>query len=284
MLIQIYIKNEPLARCEVLIAKEDASVSIPVSELPAFSETVKAGSLDIVVVKPTENMGMRAAIEIAAAIRKLHSEGATVQVQCPDKPILDGICSMEYVDADGNAVKCVPAGTKPPAPSRSRATPSKSPARRQDGPKPKQEPDPRPAPEPAGSVDDAPDPEPGGGESYSDLVNDPQFASGNDADVKPAEEPVKERDVVMENTPKVMEIMREAGVPSGQVPGVLEALREAMDASITFPMQVKLKLARDKATDDMDPARTAELVQPRFDELKKLLDEIDAANAAKAGG
>ena len=63
---------------------------------------------------------------------------------------------------------------------------------------------------------------------------------------------------------------------------MLEALREAMDANITLPMQIKLKLSKDGATGDMDPDKTAKLVAPVFDQLKTLLNEIDDHNAGDA--
>lgn len=300
MLIQIYIKNEPLAPCHLLIAKEDAGITVPAADLASLLER---DDITVALVKPSENMAMKAAIETAKAIRESKFSDGPVQVQCPDKAILDGICSMEYTGPDGSPVKCVPAGTKPAQGQKSKTKDS--------GKKPAGQNPPKPGPVARGAQDASANGGPGGlkqegtstddggasggpeglvqdgagsngGESFGDLMKDPEFVSGNEVavkDEKPAEKP---RDPVAENTPRIMGILKETGVPSGQIPGVLEALREAMDAGITLPMQVKLKLAKDGATGDMDPEETAKRVAPRFDELKALLKEIDDANAAKS--
>lgn len=292
MLVQIYAKNEPLAKCDLLIAKEDATLTIPISAFAA----IQGHPVETVLVRPGENMAMKAAVVIAKAIREACEVSSPVFVQCADKNILDGICSMDYEGPAGGPIKCVPAGTKPPAASRNRnrsssqktAKPAASGAARamanaqaaDAGFVPGQKPVDKPADAPCPVKDEPPA---GQDEDVSALLSDPSLVQGGEIPVDPGPEPEPEKpDPAVANAPKVMSILKECGVPSGQIPGVLEALRESMDASITLPMQVKLKLARDGATGDMDPDETAKLVAPRFDELKALLKEIDDANAAKA--
>lgn len=283
MLIQIYIKNEPLAQCDILVAKEDASIPVPAAELADLLS--RAGSIRVALAGPAENMAMRAAIEVSGAIRDIRPENGTVYVKCPDKAILDGLCSMQYADANGNPVKCVPEGSKPAPPPRVRNK-AKPPAPKGDSSKD--------APgsggkSGAGNEDGkdgtapASDGKPAD-EDMGELMKDPAFVKDGEAvlggtDPEPAPAP---RDPVKENTPKIMGILKDAGIPSSQIPGTLEALREAMDPNITLPMQVKLKLAKDGAADGMVPDEIAKRVAPRFDELKSMLKEIDDANAAKS--
>ena len=291
MLIQVYVKNEPVQKCDLLIAREDAAVTIPVAELADLRDR----EMDVKLVKAHENMGMKAAVLAAEAIASAEAVSSPVFIACSDKAILDGMCSMEYAGPAGGPVKCVPSGTKPQAPPRVRnkAKP-KAPAQAGAAPdaagKPSGE---TPAGTPAGAAadteaDGAPAPVPGPADGPEGLVEvmdalgDPSLVKDGEVNTDPgAQEDTGEPDPTLENTKRIMGILKEKGVPSGQIPGVLEALREAMDANITLPMQVKLKLAKDGATGDMDPDKTAELVAPAFDELKALLKEIDDRNAAK---
>lgn len=283
MLIQVYVKDEPVVKCDLLIAKEDAVAKVPIAGLKDLLESPMA----IRLVKPHENMGMKAAVYAAEAIATAEAVSSPVFVACADKAILDGMCSMDYAGPAGGPIKCMPSGTKPQAPPR---------VRNRAKPKPQEKPAPEPPAEPeapgqdnAGAPDGSAAPAPGAaaGETYAGLMDDPAFVKGDEADLgdtapepaPPAPDPAP--DPAVANAPKIMKILKDRGVPSGQVPGVLEALREAMDARITLPMQVKLKLAKDGATGDMDPEETARLVAPAFDELKALLKEIDDRNAAK---
>lgn len=277
MLIQVYVKDEPVVKCDLLIAREDAVAKIPISGLKDLLEN----PMDIQLVKPHENMGMKAAVYAAEAIATAEAVSSPVFVACADKAILDGMCSMDYAGPAGGPIKCMPSGTKPQAPPK---------VRNRAKPKPQE----KPAPEPPAGPDaagkdgrDMPDenaaPDAVPGETYAGLMADPAFVKGDEADLGDAapEQAPPAPDPTLENTKKIMSILKDRGVPSGQIPGVLEALREAMDPRITLPMQVKLKLARDGATGDMDPEATAKLVAPVFDELKALLKEIDDRNAGK---
>lgn len=288
MLIQVYIKNEPVEKCDLLIAKEDAVLSIPVSNLKELQDA----ELSVAIVKASENMAMKAAVYAAGAIAGAKSVSSPVFVACPDKAILDGMCSMEYDGPAGGPIKCVPSGTKPqPAPrvrNRTRPKAAEQPAGQDDGQDGKEaatSPDgatPANTPETAAS-------RPGNGaepaeeDSMQGILSDPALVKDGEVNTDGAGEPEApgKPDPTIGNTKSIMAILKEQGVPSGQIPGVLEALREAMDASITLPMQVKLKLAKDGATGDMDPEKTAKLVAPRFDELKSLLKEIDEHNSRK---
>lgn len=283
MLIQVYIKNEPLVKCDVLIARDDAVMSIPASEL----EDLQAREMGVRLVKPNENMAMKAAVFVADAIKDAESVSSPVFIACPDKAIMDGLCSMEYRGPAGGLVKCAAHGTKQQAPPRVR--------NKAKPPQPKPGPKATPADEGAGT---AAGQDPGAGtdagskpagaekppeEDMSQLMQDPSLTQDGevvlgDTSGEPAPAP---RDPVKENTPRIMGILKETGIPSGQIPGVLEALREAIDPNVTLPMQVKLKLAKDGAMDGMTPEETAKRVAPKFEELKHMLDEIDAANGAK---
>lgn len=291
MLIQVYIKNEPLVKCDVLIARDDAVMSVPAAQLKSLQES----EMDVRLVRPFENMGMKAAVFVADAIKNAGSVSSPVFISCPDKSIMDGICSMEYVDPAGGPIKCIASGTKPQSPPRVRNR-AKQPAPKpvpagdkkagaKDGAKPGQEAGAAPAP---GTGPVPGDGAPAGGKPADDdlgrLMQDPDLTKNGEvvlagAADAPADGP---RDPVKENTPKIMGILKDAGIPSGQIPGVLEALREAVDAQITLPMQVRLKLAKDGATGDMDPDETSGRVAPKFDELKSMLNEIDTANSAKS--
>lgn len=281
MLIQIYIKNEPLVQCDVLVARDDAVMSIPVSGLQSLQER----QISVRLIKPGENMAMKAAVFVADAIKNAGAVSSPVFISCPDKAILDGICSMDYEGPAGGPIKCAVSGTKPqPAPRvRNKAKPKdagqavKDAAAAAAGAE-------RAAAEKMAAAQPAGDAEsPGSDEDMARLMQDPAFAKNGEVvlDETSGGPPAEPRDPVKENTPKIMSILKDTGIPSGQIPGVLEALREAMDAQITLPMQVKLKLAKDRATDGMAPEETAKRVAPKFDELKALLKEIDDANAAK---
>lgn len=294
MLIQVYVKNEPIQKCDLLIAREDAVVNVPVAELADLRDR----KMDVKLVKAHENMGMKAAVLAAEAIASAEAVSSPVFIACSDKAILDGMCSMEYAGPAGGPIKCVPSGTKPQVPPRvrNRAKP-KTPAQPEAGAaagagsetKPSGE-APADAPEDAGTGTAgtpgasaaAAGPGPDGLDEVKAALGDPALVRDGEVNTEPdAQEEPGKPDPTLENTKKIMAILKEKGVPAGQIPGVLEALREAMDANITLPMQVKLKLAKDGATGDMDPEKTAKLVAPAFDELKALLKEIDDHNAGK---
>lgn len=298
MLIQVYVKNEPIQKCDLLIAREDAAVTIPVAELADLRDR----KMDVKLVKTHENMGMKAAVLAAEAIASAEAVSSPVFIACPDKAILDGMCSMEYAGPAGGPIKCVPSGTKPQAPPRVRnrakpKTPAQPEADAAAGAGPEAKPSgeaPADAPEDTGTgaagTPGAPaaaaGPGPDGLDEVKAALDDPSLVKGGEVNTEPDENAgsgpeAGKPDPTLENTRKIMAILKEKGVPAGQIPGVLEALREAMDANITLPMQVKLKLAKDGATGDMDPEKTAKLVAPAFDELKALLKEIDDHNAAK---
>lgn len=273
MLIQIYLKDEEPVKCDVLVARDDAVMRIPVAGIQALQES----QMSVRLVKPNENMAMKAAVLVADAIKNAGAVSSPVFIACPDKSILDGICSMEYEGPAGGPIKCIAHGAKQQAPPRVRNRAKQPPKS-----------DPKPAPQPGAAP--GPDGKDAGttGKPADDdlgkLMRDPDLTKNGEvvlagASDAPADVP---RDPVKENTPKIMGILKDVGVPSGQIPGVLEALREAVDAQITLPMQVRLKLAKDGATGDMDPDETSGRVAPKFDELKSMLNEIDAANAAKS--
>lgn len=285
MLVQVYSKNEPLANCDLLIAREDATLSIPASSLAGIMER----SMRIVLVKPQENIGMKAAVVIADVIKNAEAISSPVHILCPDKAIMDGICSVDYEGPAGGVIKCAPDGTKAASPkvrnlAKSGSTAKKTaPAKTPDGTENKAGEPAAPAQEVAGSAD-GPGNDSGDDVTIEELLNDPAFVDGDEMSVseEATEKDLAAPDPAVTNTPKIMAILKECGVPSGQIPGVLEAIREAMDAKITLPMQVKLKLAKDGATDENDPDATAKLIEPRFDELKTLLNEIDEANAKRS--
>lgn len=285
MLIQVYSKNEPLSNCDLLIAREDATLSIPASSLAGIMER----SMRIVLVKPQENIGMKAAVVIADAIKNAEAISSPVHILCPDKAIMDGICSVDYEGPAGGVIKCAPDGTKPASPKVRNLAKSGPSAKKAASAKTPDDPE-KKAGEPAAPEQNASGSADGPGNDDKDdatmeeLLKDPAFVDGDEMSVPeeaPKDSPTAP-DPAVTNTPKIMAILKEQGVPSGHIPGVLEALREAMDANITLPMQIKLKLARDQAADGLESEKTAELVKPRFDELKALLKEIDGANAAKA--
>lgn len=277
MLVQVYSKNEPLANCDLLIAREDATLSIPASSLAGVMER----SMRIVLVKPQENIGMKAAVVIADAIKNADAISSPVHILCPDRTIMDGICSVDYEGPAGGVIKCAPDGTKAASPKVRNLAKSGSSNRKPAASSPQQNPEKKAAAPAEPGTDSTEGSEEPGGTTMADLLKDPAFVDGDEVPV-PEASPKEAPDPAVANAPKVMAILKECGVPSGQIPGVLEALREAMDAKITLPMQVKLKLVRDGATEDMDPGQTAKLVEPRFDELKALLKEIDDANAARS--
>lgn len=278
MLIQVYAKNEPVEKCDLLIAKEDAVISVPVSELKSLGES----GFEVALVKAQENMGMKAAVLAARFIASAEAVSSPVYIACPDKAILDGMCSMEYAGPAGGPIQLAPYGAKPAAQPRSRPRPKpKAPAPKDPpaagdampGPSGGAEP---PAGPPA-ETQGAPAPAPAAMEARSGAANGEIVLDNGGAGEPEPEKP----DPSIGNARKIMSILKEQGVPAGQIPGVLEALREAMDASITLPMQIRLKVSRDGAAGEMDPDKTAALVSPRFDELKALLDEIDGRNAAE---
>lgn len=278
MLVQVYSKNEPLANCDLLIAREDATLSIPASSLAGVMER----SMRIVLVKPQENIGMKAAVVIADAIKNAEAISSPVHILCPDKTIMDGICSVDYEGPAGGVIKCAPDGTKAASPKVRNLAKSGQAAKKTTSGQAKS-----PAEPPEGTADGKQDETSRAAAQddlpMSELLNDPAFVDGDEVpEPEPDPEPPAP-DPSIQNAPKVMAILKECGVPSGQIPGVLEAIREAMDAKITLPMQVKLKLAKDGTTDENDPDATAKLIEPRFDELKALLNEIDEANARRSG-
>lgn len=277
MLVQVYSKNEPLANCDLLIAREDATLSIPASSLAGVMER----SMRIVLVKSQENIGMKAAVVIADAIKNAEAISSPVHILCPDKAIMDGICSVNYEGPAGGIIKCAPDGTKAASPKvrnlakSGQATKKTTPGQAKS-----------PAEPPEGTTDskqgETSRTAAHGDPPMSELLNDPAFVDGDEVPEPGTDPEPPAPDPSIQNAPKVMSILKECGVPSGQIPGVLEAIREAMDAKITLPMQVKLKLAKDGATDENDPDATAKLIEPRFDELKTLLNEIDEANARRS--
>lgn len=284
MLIQVYVKNEPLEKCDLLIAREDAVIGVPVSGLSAIISDVKTHGdtgFEIGLVKIAENMGMKAAILAAQFIASSNAVASPVYITCPDKTLLDGICSMECTTSTGGIIKLEPYDLKPAAPAktrtRTRASAKPAPAHAEN-PEPGDGANPDNDQAEDAAAHDAP---------MNELMDDPSLVrngemaldqdtpdTGSDAGKKP--------DPTSANAHKIMSILKQQGVPAGQIPGVLEALREAMDANITLPMQIKLKLSKDGATDDMDPDKTAKLVAPVFDQLKTLLNEIDDHNAGDA--
>lgn len=277
MLVQVYSKNEPLANCDLLIAREDATLSIPASSLAGVMER----SMRIVLVKPQENIGMKAAVVIADAIKNAEAISSPVHILCPDKAIMDGICSVDYEGPAGGVIKCAPDGTKAASPKVRNLAKSSQAAKKTTPGQAKS-----PAEPPEGTADSKQDETSRtaahGDPLMSELLNDPTFVDGDEVPEPGTDPEPPAPDPSIQNAPKVMSILKECGVPSGQIPGVLEAIREAMDAKITLPMQVKLKLAKDGATDENDPDATAKLIEPRFDELKTLLNEIDEANARRS--
>lgn len=279
MLIQVYAKNEPIEKCDLLIAKEDAVISVPASELKSLGES----GFEVALVKAQENMGMKAAVLAARFIASAEAVSSPVYIACPDKAILDGMCSMEYAGPAGGPIQLAPYGAKPASQPRSRPRPKpKAPAPKDPpaagdavpGPAGGAEP---PAGPPA-ETQDAPAPDPAPAAVEAGAAADGEIVLDNGGAGEPGPE---KSDPSIGNARKIMSILKEQGVPAGQIPGVLEALREAMDASITLPMQIRLKVSRDGAAGEMDPDKTAALVSPRFDELKALLDEIDGRNAAE---
>lgn len=286
MLIQVYSKNEPLSNCDLLIAREDATLSIPASSLAGVMER----SMRIVLVKPQENIGMKAAVVIADAIKNAEAISSPVHILCPDKAIMDGICSVDYEGPAGGVIKCAPDGTKSASPKvrnlakSGPSTKKTAPAKTPDEPEKKAGAPAAPEQDASGSTG-GPGNNGGDDATMEELLKDPAFVDGDEMSIPeeaPKDSPAAP-DPAVTNTPKIMAILKEQGVPSGHIPGVLEALREAMDANITLPMQIKLKLARDQAADGLESEKTAELVKPRFDELKALLKEIDDTNADKSG-
>lgn len=277
MLVQVYSKNEPLANCDLLIAREDATLSIPASSLAGVMER----SMRIVLVKPQENIGMKAAVVIADAIKNAEAISSPVHILCPDKAIMDGICSVDYEGPAGGVIKCAPDGTKAASPKVRNLAKSSQAAKKTTPGQAKS-----PAEPPEGTADskqgETSRTAAHGDPPMSELLNDPTFVDGDEVPEPGTDPEPPAPDPSIQNAPKVMSILKECGVPSGQIPGVLEAIREAMDAKITLPMQVKLKLAKDGATDENDPDATAKLIEPRFDELKTLLNEIDEANARRS--
>lgn len=277
MLVQVYSKNEPLANCDLLIAREDATLSIPASSLAGVMER----SMRIVLVKPQENIGMKAAVVIADAIKNAEAISSPVHILCPDKAIMNGICSVDYEGPAGGVIKCAPDGTKAASPKVRNLAKSSQAAKKTTPGQAKS-----PAEPPEGTADSKQDETSRtaahGDPPMSELLNDPTFVDGDEVPEPGTDPEPPAPDPSIQNAPKVMSILKECGVPSGQIPGVLEAIREAMDAKITLPMQVKLKLAKDGATDENDPDATAKLIEPRFDELKTLLNEIDEANARRS--
>lgn len=280
MVIQIYLNDEPLESCTLLIAQETARVTVPVTDLPKLKEH----DIRIVTVKSTENMAVKAAVAIAQAIREAETISSPVSVICPDRIILDAVCSVEYEGPAGGMILCVPKDTSGAAANASRARSQRRSKAKQIEPKtygpiPKQEPDLGPVPSAQagdGPSQDPPAPEP---------EDDPTLVKGNevnlDGALAPDPEPVPDPS---DNAPRIIDIIKSCGVPSGQIPGVLDALREAADAQLTLPMQIKLKLSRDQALSGKTPDELAKLLEPRFDELKAMIKAIDEANAAKTAG
>lgn len=284
MVIQIYLNDEPLESCTLLIAQETARVTIPVTDLPKLKEH----DIRIVTVKPMENMAVKAAVAIAKAIREAETISSPISVICPDRIILDAVCSVEYEGPAGGTVLCVPKDTGGTAANASRTRSQRRSKAKQIEPKPfepvpKPEPDPGPVPSAqagGGPSQDPPTPEP-----EPEPEDDPALVRGNevnlDGALAPDPEPAPDPGA---NASRIIDIIKSCGVPSGQIPGVLDAIREAADAQLTLPMQIKLKLSRDQALSGKDPDDLAKMLEPRFDELKSMIKAIDEANAARTDG
>lgn len=282
MVIQIYLKDEPLENCSLLIAQETARVTIPITDLPKLKEQ----DIRIITVKPTENMAVKAAVAIAKAIREAETISAPVSVICPDKIILDAVCSIEYEGPAGGMIRCVPQDTGGAAANASRTRQQRRNKTKQIEPKPSgpvREPRPDPASIPSAQEDDGPPQDPPAPEPEPE--DDPKLVKGNevnlDGAMAPDPEPVPDPGA---GASRIIDIIKSCGVPSGQMPGVLDAIREAADAQLTLPMQIKLKLSRDQALSGKDPDDLAKMLEPRFDELKSMIRAIDEANAARTAG
>ena len=300
MLICIQTKNEPLSACDILIAKENAQIQIPASDLKAMLQSPP----DIRLVKEKENMLLKCGILITQILSELDKDAVNgpVQVLCADKPILEAVCSLDYPLSDKTEAKCVPA--RPDAkPSSPRAkTPAKTgerktPARRsktanQDAAPPTTQPGPDAQPSDENN-DEKAVPDTDGRTSEPPAEPDAANPDTNNAatPVEPNDDepigPVAGNEVDLSGTQpepekpkpgeapaaKIMNMLRDAGVPSGQLPGVLDAIRASADPDMTLPLQLKMKLTKDGAIDDMPYEDTAKRVAPLFHEIKSLMEE-----------
>lgn len=262
MRIQIHTKNEPLEiDCDVLIVKETTTVPVPVTCLSRLHER----PLEVMLVKESENLMLKAAILISQAIAANTANAApdTVYVLCPDKTVLDAVCSVEYRSSVGGLVRCMAPGTKTSSPSRSRS--------RSGGTK-------KPQAAPAPVSDDAA-PVVSSQDAASDPMEDPDLVSPSGEiilsaeDAPPAPDP---RDVVNGKVADVMSLIKGQNIPSGQIPGCLEAIREANANGTDLAEKVADKLANDGS--DGDPKKTAAKLGPVFADVRRLMAEIDAAN------
>lgn len=289
MLIKICTKNEPLVNCDVLIAKESVTLQVPVAELKSALDV----NPEIHLVKDRENMMVKCGILVAGILAATSPEkcGKAVFVACSDDPILNAICSLEYALSDGSPAKCVPSAPKgaktQPAPrSRGKSKPAQK-AGAEAGTKPapeKKDGAGTPAqPGKDGEAGDAPKlpeglsmdnvgkPIPGDG---ADPMSDPALVTADgemnleggapgDRKAAPGEAPAA----------RIIKMLKDAGIPSGQVPGCLDAIRESIDPDVTLPMQVKMRLAKDSADHFLDPAETASRIAPIYSDVKKLMEE-----------
>ncbi len=303
MLIKICTKNEPLVACDKLIAKESVTLQVPVADLKTALDTRP----DVHLVKDRENMMMRCGILVAQILKETTPEacGKSAFIACEDTNILNAICSLEYELSDGSMVKCVPSASKgaktAPAPRvRNKARQAPKPAGQDTGKAAAasresadngkkdelaQEPESgqadyagSPASKlPEGlSMDNVGKPVPD--EAQEGLMQDPDLVKPNGemnldgaapepGKPKPGEAPAA----------RIMKMLKDAGIPSGQIAGCLDAIRESIDPEITLPMQVKMRLAKDSAENFMDPAETASRIVPIYADVKKLMEEAQNA-------
>lgn len=287
MLICIQTKNEPLRACDILIVKETAQLQIPATDLKAMLQTQP----DIRLVKEKENMLLKCGILIAQILKELDKDavGGPVQIACSDKPILDAVCSLEYPLSDKTEAKCIPAkaDAKPSQPrpkSQGKTAGTRSSATRRSNaaaPKPDSKPsdEPLPGTPPMPDTDAVNDDKPNPGEPTQDAAqpdpnDDPVGPTvGNEVDLSGSQLEPKKPKPGEAPAAKIMNMLRDAGIPSGQLPGVLDAIRESADPDMTLPLQIKMKLTKDGATDAMPFEETAKRVAPLFHDIKSLMEE-----------
>lgn len=291
MKIQIYMKNEPLEDCDVLIAKESAAITVPIGQLMKLAEKPPK----VLGIKDSENLMMKAAILVSQSISEgmSNTTPTTVQVACPDKQVLDAICSLDYRSSVTGPVRCVPAAaaktaSKPaqkpkvnnlakPKAANQPAQAAKKPENGSDASGKTEKPDKKPD-IPVGKPDIQA--EPAEAKPAADETSDPDgFVDGEEVDLSGADdpEPAKERPFDT-NAMKAMQMLKDAGIHPDQIPGCIDAVREAIDPVVTLPMQVKLKLAKDGALDAMDPDETTKLLAPIFSDVKGLIAKADKAS------
>ncbi len=269
--VQVFMgaKGEMLGRCTLLIVQEGAIVPVPADVLAA-----KAYPDDVSVVKLSENMASKAAIIIAQKILSTPTVQSPVFIACPDKSVLDALCSVEYPAPDtGKTVRLVAAGTKPAAPVK------KAPARKPAAPKPAKAAKPEPAKSEQAKDEvaemlgeDLPAKTP----DVSDI-SEPEFMEealvkpNGEANLDPVPETKDPEPPKSDNAAsRIIHIMR-TKVPAGCIAPCLDAIREADDPEITLPLQVKLKLARSGF--DANPDEITAKLAPVFAEIKTLMAE-----------